>query len=41
MKMDSLESLEFDLSEAVKDLIYAIKSLKKDIDLIKQYLDLD
>lgn len=40
MDVDILASVEFDLSEAIKDLIWNIKSIKKDVDNIKKYLKL-
>ncbi len=36
--VDILGSIEFDLSEAIKDLIANIKLMKKDIDNIKKSL---
>lgn len=33
--IDILGSIEFDLTEAIRDLIYNIKLIKKDIDEIK------
>lgn len=36
-----LETLEFDLCEAIRDLIYSMKETKKEIDIIKRYLKLD
>lgn len=38
--VDILGSIEFDFSEAIKDLIYNIKTIKKDVDMIKQRLEL-
>jgi len=38
--IDILGSVEFDLTEAIKDLIYNIKSLKEDVDTIKKQLNL-
>lgn len=38
--VDILGSIEFDLTESIKDLIYAIKSIKKDVDMIKKELSL-
>ena len=38
--VDILGSVEFDLSEAIKDLIWNIKSIKKDVDNIKNRLGL-
>jgi len=40
MKIDYLGSVEFDLTEAIKDLIYNIKSIQNDIDNIKKHLNL-
>lgn len=40
INVDILGSIEFDLSESFKDLIWHIKSIKKDIDNIKKYLKL-
>lgn len=40
MKIDTLDSIEFDLAEAVKDLIYSIKTIKKDVEVIKVHLNL-
>jgi len=40
MEIDYLGSAEFDLTEAIKDLIYNIKSIKKDVDIIKKHLNL-
>lgn len=37
---DILSSVEFDLSEAIKDLIWNIKTIKKDVDIIKEHLKL-
>jgi len=39
IEIDVLGSVEFDLTEAIKDLIYGIKSLKEDVDKIKQQLN--
>lgn len=36
--VDILGSIEFDLTEAIKDLIYNIKILKQDMDKIKKQL---
>lgn len=33
--IDILGSIEFDLTEAIRDLIYSIKSIKNDIEEIK------
>lgn len=38
--VDILNSVEFDLSEAIKDLIWNIKSIKNDVEKIKKHLDL-
>ncbi len=38
---DILGSIEFDLAEAIKDLIYNIKIIKKDVDRIKKQLNLN
>lgn len=35
---DILGSIEFDLTEAIKDLIWNIKSIKRDVDIIKKGL---
>lgn len=40
MKIDILGSVEFDLTEAIKDLIYNIKSIKEDVDMIKAHINL-
>lgn len=40
MNIDGLGSVEFDLTEAIKDLIYSIKSIKTDVDMIKDKLNL-
>jgi len=40
MKIDYLGSVEFDLTEAIKDLLYNIKSIKEDVDIIKKHLNL-
>ena len=40
IEVDILGSVEFDLSEALKDLIWNIKSIKNDVDNIKKYLNL-
>lgn len=40
MKIDTLGSVEFDLTEAIKDLIYSIKTIKKDVEVIKVHLNL-
>ena len=38
MDIDILGSVEFDLTEAIKDLIYNIKSIREDVDKIKDEL---
>jgi hypothetical protein len=38
--IDILGSIEFDLSEGIKDLICNIKMIKKDVDVIKNHLHL-
>lgn len=40
MKIDTLGSIEFDLTEAIKDLIYSIKTIKKYVEVIKVHLNL-
>ena len=35
IEVDILGSIEFDLTEAIKDLIYNIKSIKKEVEAIK------
>lgn len=35
----NLDSIEFDLTEAIEDLILYIKTLKTDIDSIKKHLN--
>lgn len=40
MEIDELDSIEFDLDEAIKDLIYSIKSIKNDVEKIKKHLNL-
>lgn len=39
MKGFNLDSIEFDLTEAIEDLILYIKTLKTDIDSIKKHLN--
>lgn len=34
--VDILGSIEFDLTEAIKDLIYNIKLIKKDVECLKK-----
>lgn len=41
IEIDYLGSAEFDLTEAIKDLVYSIKSIKKDVDIIKTHLHLN
>lgn len=36
----NLDSIEFDLTEGIEDLILHIKKLKNDVDLIKNHLNL-
>lgn len=38
--IDILESLGSDICESVRDLIYSIKSIKNDVENIKEYLHL-
>lgn len=38
--VDILGSIEFDLSESIKDLIWNIKIIKNDVDNIKKRLEL-
>ena len=38
IQIDTLDSIEFDLTEAIKDLIYNVKSIKKDLEDIKNEL---
>lgn len=40
IEFDYLSSTEFDITEGIKDLVANIKSIKKDVDAIKKYLDL-
>ncbi len=40
IEVDILGSIEFDLTESIKDLIYNIKSIKEDVDVIKEHLNL-
>lgn len=40
LDVDILGSVEFDLSEGIKDLIWNIKLIKKDVDVIKEHLNL-
>ncbi len=40
MKIDTLLAVEFDLTEAIKDLIYSIKSIREDVDVIKKQLQI-
>ena len=39
-EIDILGSVEFDLSEGLKDLIWNIKLIKQDVDYIKEHLKL-
>jgi len=39
INIDILGSIEFDLTEAIKDLIYNIKLLKEDVERIKKHLN--
>lgn len=36
--IDILESIGSDISESIRDLVYNIKTLKNDVNLIKEYL---
>ena len=38
--IDILGSIEFDLTESIKDLVYNIKLIKKEVDIIKEHLNL-
>lgn len=38
--IDILGSVEFDLTEAIKDLIYNIKLIKHDVEMVKQHVNL-
>lgn len=38
--IDILESVGSDLCESIRDLIYNIKTIKKDVDNIKSYLQI-
>lgn len=40
IEIDCLGSAEFDLTEAIKDFVFAIKSVKNDVDMIKKHLNL-
>ncbi len=40
IEIDYLGSAEFDISEGLKDLVANIKLIKKDVDRIKEYLNL-
>lgn len=40
IEIDYLGSAEFDISEGIKDLVANIKLIKKDVDRIKEYLNL-
>lgn len=37
----NLDSIEFDLTEGIEDLILHIKKIKIDVELIKKHLNLD
>lgn len=39
MKIDTLGTVEFDLTEAIKDLIYNIKTIKEDVEKIKKQIN--
>lgn len=39
-EIDYLGSAEFDITEGIKDLVWNIKSIKKDVDKIKKHLNL-
>lgn len=39
MEVDYLGSAEFDLTEAINDLVHNIKMIKSDVDLIKEHLN--
>lgn len=39
-EIDYLGSAEFDITEGIKDLVANIKMIKKDVDVIKEYLHL-
>jgi len=41
MDVDILGSIEFDLTEAIKDLIYNIKTIKEEVSTIKKHLHLE
>lgn len=40
VEIDYLDSAEFDLTEAIKDLVYGIKTIRNDVDIIKKQLNL-
>jgi len=40
MEIDYLGSAEFDLTEAIRDLVYGIKTIKNDVEIIKKQLNL-
>lgn len=40
INIDYLGSVEFDMTESIKDLIANIKFIKRDVDKIKEYLNL-
>jgi len=41
MNVDILGSIEFDLTEAIKDLIYNIKTIDEEVKTIKKHLHLE
>lgn len=40
IEVDILGSVEFDLTESIRDLIYNIKSIKKDVDEVKNEISI-
>lgn len=40
MEIDYLGSAEFDITEGIKDLVANIKTIKQDVDKIKEHLNL-
>lgn len=40
-EIDYLGSAEFDLTEAIKDFVYGIKSIKQDVEMIKKQLKIN
>ena len=40
IEIDYLGSAEFDITEGIKDLVANIKSIKKDVDMLKEHLNL-